>query len=157
MWPEVGVKTLPPSRVAYLMRKGMYEGISDVFKELVAWIKANKLRPVGEPVLIYHSNPAGMPPPLREWELQISVEGEMVAAADENGPGVKDLPQREVVFAMYRGGYSSIEFLLPALFQVVYDKGYRLAAPAEEVYPRDFYETPVDKLETEVRFPVEPR
>ncbi|MEW6183195.1 MAG: GyrI-like domain-containing protein [Bacillota bacterium] len=150
-------KTLPPARAAYIMRKGKYEDLPDAFKKLDAWIGEEGMSSVGAPVLVYHSNPAGMPPLLREWELQIPVAGETTGAPDENGPGVKDLPRREVVFSIYRGGYASIESLMPALFQVVYDKGYRLTGPAEEVYPPDFCDMPVEELETEVRFPVAPR
>ncbi|MGQ9512095.1 hypothetical protein [Thermodesulfitimonas sp.] len=46
---------------------------------------------------------------------------------------------------------------MPALFQVVYNCGYRLAGPAEEVYPDDFPEMLLAEVVTEVRFPVVPR
>ncbi len=155
MWPEVDVITLPPVRVAYLARKGPY-ALAAAIQELESWAREKGLVVVGPPVLVYLSNPGGMTAAQREWEIEVPVTGEAVPAngQEAQGPGVRDLPLREVLCTRNRGGYTTIEPLLPALFQVVYDKGYRLAGPAEEVYPQDFAGKPVEELETEVRFPV---
>lgn len=157
MWPGVGVKTLPPVRVAYIIKKGPYSALPAAFKELAFWIRERGLVITGSPVLVYLSNPGGMQPAQREWEIQIPVAGDAVPVSPEENPGVKDLPMREMVYSPNRGAYTAVESLLPALFQVLYDKGFRLAGPAEEVYPPDFAGIPVEKLRTEVRFPVAPR
>ncbi|MEW6771180.1 MAG: GyrI-like domain-containing protein [Bacillota bacterium] len=150
----VGVKVLPPERVAYLVRKGEYNALAVAFRDLAAWVREKGLEPAGPPVLVYLSNPGGVPPAFREWELQIPVAGEAVPNEGEAGTGIKEVAGREVVFTTSRGGYTTIEILLPALFQALYDRGYRLAGPAEEVYPPDFPEVQMEKMATEVRFPV---
>jgi effector-binding domain-containing protein len=138
-----------------MVRKGPY-ALAAAFQELESWAREKGLSVVGAPVLVYLSNPGGMVPSQREWEVQVAVDGEAVTAngQEAQGPGVKNLPLREALRTRNRGGYTTIEQLLPALFQAVYDKGYRLAGPAEEVYPRDFTGKPLEELETEVRFPI---
>jgi effector-binding domain-containing protein len=150
----MGVKILPPERMAYLVRKGEYNTLAAAFRDLTAWVQEKGLEPVGLPVLVYLSNPGGVPPAFREWELRIPVAGEAVPSEGEAGRGIKELAGREVVFTTSRGGYTTIEILLPVLFQALYERGYRLAGPAEEVYPPDFPEVQVEKTVTEVRFPV---
>lgn len=108
---------------------------------------------VGPPVLVYWSHPEGVPSAFREWELQLPVVGE-ATGEDKDALPVKELPARVVVATESRGGYTTVRGLLPALFQVVYSRGYRLAGPAEEVYPADFPRVPLTEVLTEVRFPV---
>jgi effector-binding domain-containing protein len=138
-----------------MVHKGPY-ALAAALQELESWARGKGLSVVGAPVLIYLSNPGGMAASQREWEIQAAVDGEAVTAngPEAQGPGVKDLPPREALCTRNRGGYTAIEPLLPALFQVVYDRGYRLAGPAEEVYPRDFAGKTLAELQTEVRFPV---
>jgi effector-binding domain-containing protein len=150
----MGVKILPPERMAYLGRKGEYNTLAAAFRDLTAWVREKGLEPAGPPVLVYLSNPGGVPPAFREWELRIPVAGEAVPGEGEAGRGIKELAGREVFFATSRGGYTTIEILLPVLFQALYERGYRLAGPAEEVYPPDFPAAQVEKTVTEVRFPV---
>lgn len=157
MFPEVGIKTLPAVSVAYLVRTGDYSGVADAFWELDSWAVKSGLMVTGLPVLVYRTNPAGLPATAGEWEVQLAVTGESAGTEEEGGPRMKKLMEREVVFTFSRGGYTTAGLLLPALFQVVYDKGYRLAGPAEEVYPLDFLEKPAAEIMTEVRFPVFPR
>lgn len=157
MFPKTGVKTLPPASVAYLIRSGDYSGVAEAFRELESWVVNNDLTPAGLPVLVYLTNPAGLSAAVSEWEIQLPVAGKFTGAEEEGGPRVKQLVEREAVFTLSRGGYTTAGLLLPALFQVVYDKCYRLIGPAEEVYPLDFLEKPTAEVVTEVRFPVAPR
>ncbi|MEW6446610.1 MAG: GyrI-like domain-containing protein [Bacillota bacterium] len=158
MFPETGVKTLPSVSVAYLVRTGDYGGVADAFRIVESWAIKSGLEVTGPPVLVYWTNPAGLPAAAAgEWEIQLPVAGGSAGAKEEGGPRIKQLTEREVVFTVSRGGYTTAGLLLPALFQVVYNRGYRLAGPAEEVYPADFPEVPVDEVITEVRFPVVPQ
>jgi len=153
VWPATEVKQLPPVRVAYVVRQGPYDNLAEVFSELCARVKAQGMAVVGPPVLVYRSHPEGVPPAFREWELQLPVAGEATGGEEDALP-VKELPARVVVATGSRGGYTTVGGLLPALFQVVYSRGYRLAGPAEEVYPVDFPRVPLTEVLTEVRFPV---
>jgi len=157
MFPEVGIKTLPSVAVAYLTRSGDYSGMADAFRELDSWAVKSGFTVAGPPVLVYRTNPAGLQAAAGEWEVQLAVTGESAGVEKEGEACIKQLKERQVVFTFSRGGYTTAGLLLPVLFQVVYDMGYRLAGPAEEVYPSDFLRKPAAETITEVRFPVSPR
>ncbi|MEW6572996.1 MAG: GyrI-like domain-containing protein [Bacillota bacterium] len=154
---NTGIKSMPEEYVAYLLKRGDYSLMADAFEELRKWVDENDFGPGGPPVIVYLTSPVGTPPSIREWEIRIPVRGNRYAVAGECGPGVKKVPAREVVFTTNVGGYTTVEDVLPALFQELYDKNCRLAGPAEEVYPADFAGMPVEEVVTEVRFPVVPR
>ncbi|RDV80719.1 GyrI-like domain-containing protein [Ammonifex thiophilus] len=153
---EVTIKELPPTKVAYLRKKGDMESFPLAVHELEKWIVNAGLTVAGPPVLVYLSNPVGMPYPFREWEVQIPVTGETEVTEGEN-VGVKDLPSRKVACVRHQGGFKAIEFLLPGFFRAIYEQGYRLEGPAEEVYP-ELKEGEIDpEVVTEVRFPIASR
>ncbi|ACX51800.1 transcriptional activator ligand binding domain protein [Ammonifex degensii KC4] len=153
---EITIKELPPTKVAYLRKKGDMESFPLAVQELEKWIVNAGLAISGPPVLVYLSNPVGMPHPFREWEVQIPVTGE-AEVVEEEDRGVKELPQRKVACVQHQGGFRAIEFILPGFFRAIYEQGYRLEGPAEEVYP-DLKGGEIDlEMVTEVRFPIASR
>ncbi|MGO0122125.1 GyrI-like domain-containing protein [Desulfothermobacter acidiphilus] len=150
---SVSVRELPATKVAYLRRKGDMAILPLAVSELQEWIVAQGLSITGPVILVYLSNPAGMPVPFREWEVQIPVAGEAMVAGEEDR-GVKEIPPRQVACVEHRGSYRTIEALLPRFFRSLYEQGYRLEGPAEE----EFREPPVGEISfttpSEVRFPI---
>ncbi len=54
---EIAVKTTEPREVAYLVKKGSYEEMSESFMRLLRWIAENGYEVMGPGVNVYHNDP----------------------------------------------------------------------------------------------------
>lgn len=153
-----GIKRIPVLTVAYLTRKGPFDGIPAACRELYAWVKDQGYQVAGPPIGVYHSNPLDVPSQELLWEVQLPLKpGTPLNEPLGDAPGVKKVPAREVAYTFSTGAYATVGAVMQALFSWIFAAGYRLTGPAEEVYLNDLESTPVAELETEVRFPIEKR
>lgn len=54
---EIAVKTTESREVAYLVKKGSYEEMSESFMRLLRWIAENGYEVMGPGVNVYHNDP----------------------------------------------------------------------------------------------------
>ncbi|RJX17762.1 MAG: AraC family transcriptional regulator [Desulforudis sp.] len=153
---KVSLKKSRAKTVAYLKRKAPFTEIVKTIEELRLWMKENGYDSAGLPYTMYLTSPL-VPPEMLEWEVNIPIKvDQSISFADtENTPGVKELPEREMMCTQHVGSYDTIGNTLQGLLRFMAGYGYRLNGPAEEVYVNDPGTTPISELVSEVRLPVE--
>lgn len=145
-------------RVAYLKRKAPYSDIQGTIEQLRLWMRENGHGAAGLPYTVFVSSPI-VPAELLEWEVHIPIKapGPEPFPHTETTPGVKDIPEREVMCTRHQGFYETMSNTLQGLIGFMFSNGYRLVGPAEELYTNEPGSVPDSQLETEVRLPVEKR
>lgn len=145
-------------KVVYLQRKAPYSDIPGTIEELRLWMKENSHEAAGLPYTVFISSPV-VPAELLEWEVHIPIQAEGLDPFPhtETTPGLKEVPERELMCTRHRGFYETISNTLQGLIGFMYHNGYRLVGPAEEQYINEPGSVPDSELETEVRLPVEKR
>lgn len=145
-------------KVVYRSRKAPYSDIPETIAELRLWMRENGHAPAGPPYTVFVSSPI-VPAELLEWEVHIPVKAEGLEPFPhtETTPGVKEIPDREMMCARHLGFYETLSNTLQGLFGFMFNNGYRLVGPPEELYINEPGSAPASQLETEVRLPVEKR
>ncbi len=69
----LGVKQVPPQRVAATIHKGPYEGVEATYRELGGWIATEGYEMSGPPMEIYMSDPNEVAPEEYLTEIQFPV------------------------------------------------------------------------------------
>ncbi len=151
----VRLKKSRAKKVAYLRRKAPYSEIPQTIEELRLWMKENGYESAGLPYTVFVSSPI-VPAELLEWEVHIPVKAAGLAPFPhtETTPGVKEIPEREMMCVLHTGFYETISNTLQGLIRFMFSNGYRLDGPAEEVYINEPGSVPASELETEVRLPI---
>ena len=63
------VKEVPAHQVAYMVHKGPYDQMGQVFQKLSMWIIQQGYEIVGPPLEVYHTRPDQLPP--EEWVTEV--------------------------------------------------------------------------------------
>lgn len=153
---KVSLKKSRAKTVAYLKRKAPFSEIVKTLGELCLWMKENGYESAGIPYAVYLTSPL-VPPEMLQWEVHIPIKvDQSISFTDtENTPGVKELPEREVMCTQHVGSYETIGNTLQGLLKFMVGNGYRLNGPAEEVFVNDPGSMALSELVSEVRLPVE--
>ena len=149
------VKKTRPVTVAFIRVKGSFTQIPACFGKLYGWIMEKGYKPSGPAMAVYYTVPGQVPDDQLVWELRSQISGKVAdSGPDEQGLGVKRLESIQVVTAMHKGPYESIEPTYNALMEWVAKNGYEIDGPFEELYFNDPSNTPAEEALTEIRFPV---
>jgi AraC family transcriptional regulator len=151
----VTVKSTDPATVAFVSMKGSYSQMGEAFGKLYAWIGQKGYVAAGPPSGAYFNVPGQVPEDSLLWEVRSPLAGAVPAAGpDESGAGVRQAESTQVASAMHRGPYDGVGQTWQALAAWVYQNGYEIAGPSEEVYLTEPGKVPPEEYLTEVRFPV---
>jgi len=156
--PEtVTLKNIPACTVAYKSGKGPYSLISEAVRDLNLWIRENGHTAAGPPVGVFKNNPF-MPPEELLWEVQVplKLDGPLSVPETDTTPGLKDVPDRQVM-AAHQGDLDTLGEALQGLIRFMVSSGYRMTAAPEQVFLKDPVTTPPHELEGELRLTVEKR
>lgn len=64
------VRELEAAHVARLVHKGAYEGLTEAFMFLQAWLEAGAHEVVGPPRVVYHTDPVAVPD-VKLWRSEV--------------------------------------------------------------------------------------
>lgn len=156
--PEtVTLKRIPACTVAYKSGRGPYGLIPEVVRDLNLWVRENGHTAAGPPVGVLKNNPF-MPPAELLWEIQVplKLDGPLSVPETDTTPGLKDLPDRQVI-AAHQSDLDTLGEALHGLIRFMASSGYRMTAAPEHVFLKDPATTPPHELEGELRLTVEKR
>ena len=158
MSETVTLKKVPVQTVVYRSGKGPYSLIPDTVQELNLWIRENSHTPAGRPIGVFLNNPY-LPPEELLWEVRIPLKtsASLSHPHTDTTPGLKEIPDREVLAAVHEGGLDSLGGALQGMIRFMVANGYRMAAPPELLFLKDPVTTPSHQLEGEIRLTVEKR
>lgn len=151
----IEVKTIEPTKVAYLDVHGSFDRIPEALGQLYGWIGQHQIHAEGMPSIVYFNLPAEGEESAGFWEARAEVDDTTpTMEPDASGVGVQAVEPHEVVSAMHRGPYDTVAETYHELEAWIPEHGYHVVGPPEEVYLSDPAITlPQDYL-TEVRMPV---
>ena len=151
----VTVKQTTPTTVAFVSMKGSYSQMGEAFGKLYTWIGQKRYVPAGPPSGAYYNMPGQVPEESLLWELRSPIAGAVPASGpDERGFGVKQVESTQVASAMHRGPFDGVGQTWQELAAWIYQNGYEIAGPSEEVYLTEPDKVPPAEYLTEIRFPV---
>lgn len=157
MTSEIGVivKKIEPTTVAFIVCKGPYDQMAEVFPKLFLWIQEKGYMIAGHPSGVYFNNPMNTPPEELLWEVRCPLGGAVdVITPDVQGIGIKKTKAVKVAATIHKGPHEKVGETYQTLMSWVTANGYQVAGPAEEVYLSPPAATAPAQLLTEVRLPV---
>lgn len=150
--PEVKIKTVEGSRVAFIGEMGDYSKVGSVIEELYIWLGEREVLIAGPCFGVYYDDPEKVPADSLRWEICVPVEAEL--EGDER-VGIKDIPETEVAYLIHKGSYETVGSDWKKLYGWIFRNNYTPTGPGREVYLNNPKEVPEDSLLTEIQVPVE--
>ncbi len=152
---EPSVKTAAPMLVAYKLMIGEYSKTPQGLGELYGWVAQRGLTPAGMPQAVYLTMPETTPESEALWELWAPVNGDVPESdPDDNGLGIKHVPETKAASLMYQGPYEGIGPSYTRLFTWITENSFVPAGPPRELYYSDPAETTPDEYLTEIQMPI---
>jgi len=150
---DVVVKKIEPFKIASVRDViPTYSEQGEIWSELEGYLAAQRVRPVGPCLTMYHDEG------YKEHDVDAEVAEPIVADLPETPRvRVRTLPAVEVVSAVHRGPYTSLGEAIEAVIQWTEANGYRIVGPEREIYlqpGRNGSQADPDTV-TEIQFPVE--
>jgi len=151
----IETKTVAEQTVAFIEMQGPYALVPQAMGQLYGWIQAAGLIPTGMPGAVYYTPPEAGPPDEARWAVFAPLAGDPPErAADEQGIGIRKVPERVVAFAIHKGPYETVGATYDALGRWLGESGHTPVGPPEELYLNDPGENAPEEYLTEVRMPI---
>lgn len=152
---NLDVRTTDPETVAFLEMHGAYSQTPEGYGRLYGWIAQHGLEPCGMPGAVYLTMPSDVPEPDARWELWAPVAGNPEEMPpDEDGVGIKRVPETLVISAMHRGPYETLAPRYDAIWEYMSGHGYVPDGPPMERYYSDPETVAPEDYLTEILIPV---
>lgn len=146
--------TLTPKPAMTIRTRSPAHALSDVFgkgyNEIMQLVGSREQTPIGPPFCIYHN--------MDMSNLDIEFGFPVVSPMEgEGNVRCTEMPGGQMVTFKHVGPYDSVEQAYNTLSAWVDQHQYDVCADVFEVYLNDPAETPPEKLETQIYFPVKKR
>jgi len=152
---EPSVKNVDALFVAYKLMTGEYSTTPQGLGELYEWIGRSGMTPAGMPQAVYLTMPETTPEEEALWELWAPVVGDTPEREpDDNGLGIKLVPETKVASLMYQGPYDGIGPSYTRLFTWMTENGFVPAGPPRELWYSDPAVTEPKDYLTEIQMPI---
>ena len=150
---DVVVKKVEPIKIASVRDViPTYSEQGGIWRELEGYLAAQRVRPVGPCLTMYHDEE------YKERDVDAEVAEPITADLPETSRvRIRTLPAAEVVCAIHRGPYTTLGEAIEAVIQWTEANGYRITGPEREIYlqpGRNGSQTDPETV-TEIQFPVE--
>ena len=152
---SVTVREEPARTVAYLRMHGPYAQIPDGLERLHGYLERRRLTAAGPPVGVFFTDPKKVPEAQARWELRwaIAQHNPDEEPAEEDGVGIHTLDARTLAVTIHTGPYGAVAPVYAHVVAWIEEHGYKVVGPPEEAYLSE-PDTPQERIQTEVRFPV---
>jgi AraC family transcriptional regulator len=147
---EILTKKADKMTIVYVEHVGSYDRLEPIFGQLTVYAKEKGL--AGNMVGLYYDDPNAVPEESLRCEVGIQVED---GFKPDSGYMVKEIPARNVVYAIMKGPYDKIALEYPNITKWMEEKDYKIRGPVTEIYLEGGPNVPPEELVTEVQFPVE--
>lgn len=141
-----------PMLVAYTVFSGI-PGISEEIKRVKKWIEDNGYTITYPPITVYYDDPSEVGYDKCKCEVQWPI-GEKIAAFEDN-IGIKEVPVMRVLSVIHKGPYNKIYEAYNFLFEIIRKEELTVIEAPREIYIGDCYNTPEEKIVTEVQWPIQ--
>ncbi len=148
MQTNYSIKTaeVQPKNIYSVRRRMSVRDFADAIGELFAGLGRSRLKPIGPPIAIYHSedfNP-------EDFDCEVGVEVQTAS-----GEHIRKLEPGLCCYAQHIGPYDEIGRCYTALMEWVKGEGFMISGPPFEVYIKGMESsTRPEELVTEVFFPI---
>lgn len=150
----VEVETLAAMTIATLDRTGPYSGVKQAMTDLMTWLEANKVTPVGPPFALYYDSPADVDPESCSWAVCVPVPPE-TKADNKSGVNITTLGPVTVAFTFHTGGFEKISETYDKLTDWIDEQDLMIAGPAVELYLTGG-DVPAESIKVKAGFIVQP-
>lgn len=152
---EPEIKQVAAMTVAYKLMQGAYGKTPQGLGELYTWIGEKDITPAGMPQAVYLTMPETTPEEEALWELWAPVDGNAaVRDVNENGLGIKIVPEVRVASLMYKGPYEGIAPAYEALGAWLAERRHVPGGPPRELYYSDPATVAPSEYLTEIQVPL---
>jgi effector-binding domain-containing protein len=130
-----------------------YGSIEDVFKvrvDLLKWAEKHDIK-VDAFHFKYNINPEGVYPEGMVFRVGIPINEDI---KEENNLKVVEIPEHEVLSAVYKGPYVNIPSVARMMVDYAFENDLELIDFAEEIYLNSIFDVSCDDLLTEIRIPI---
>lgn len=148
---EAVIKTIEPMTVISIEKKGPYNEVGKTIGEMITWVMAKKIKPMGNPFGVYYDDPMKVIPESTRYEVCMVVTPE---TKGDKTLKVKQQPGMEVASTIYMGPYDKCGPTYEKLTTWITEKGYTISGPVREHYLNNPSETAAESLKTEIQFPI---
>jgi len=148
---EAVIKTIEPMTVISIEKKGPYNEVGKTIGEMITWVMAKTIKPMGNPFGVYYDDPMKVIPESTRYEICMPVAPE---TKGDKTIKIKNLPAMEVASTIYIGPYGKVGPTYEKLMTWITEKGYTICGPVREHYLNNPTSVPVESLKTEIQIPI---
>jgi effector-binding domain-containing protein len=128
---EPVLKDFPAQRAIALEHRGSYDEIGQVYRRLVAWANASKVRIAGKGRTVFLDSPSEIIPESARYLVCIPVEGD---AEGDDEVRVERLPAQKAYCYTHKGPYKEMPAKYAELHAWAALQQYEIAGPPFEIY-----------------------
>jgi len=147
---EIERKTIKKQKMAIMEHNGFIEDVYKVRLDLVKWAEKQNIK-VDAIYFKHYYSPDGASPRGMVFEVGLPVDDN---AKEENNLKIVELPEHEVLSAIYKGPYTNIPNVTRMMVDYAFENDLELIDFAEEIHLNSIFDVSCDDLLTEVRMKV---